>query len=71
MSFLRNKSHEDVVAYLRQGIDPELDSEGIVYQIASSFMVYHFALEAAVKEAHTIQTDGKAKNIHIPYFICV
>ena len=71
MNILRSKSLEDVTAYIALGIDPSEDKAGIAYQIPSSFMVYYFELEAAIKAAHTIQTEGKGKNIHIPYVITV
>ena len=68
MNILRSKSHADLVAYIKLGID-DTDTAGIAYQIPPSFYVYYFALEAAIIEAHTTVTEGKGKNILLPYVI--
>lgn len=67
MSLLRNKSQEDLVksiASLRAD-----RNEPIVYRIGYSFATYIPALESAIIEAHTIVTEGKAKNKVVPYHI--
>ena len=68
MNILRNKSHDDLVAYIKLGID-DTDKVGIAYQIPPSSYVYYFALEAAISEAHTTVTEGKGKNVVLPYVI--
>ncbi len=67
MNLLRNKSHDDVVTFIK-GLQGDGD-KAIVYRIGYSFAAYLPALEAAIKEAHTTKTEGKAKNIIRPYHI--
>ena len=67
ISLLRNKSHDEVVTQIKALLGDSTDP--VVYRLGYSFAAYLPAMEAVVKEAHTIVTDGKAKNIVIPYHL--